>query len=46
MRESSETVTTLQQWLVSKHGKFKAVRKINNDNDTSNKNTVTQQKLD
>ena len=43
MSDSRGKSTTLQQWLVRKHGKFKAVRKINNDNNTRNKNIVTKE---
>ena len=46
MRELKDTGTTLKQWLVRKHGEIKVVRKIGNDNNTSNKKTVTKQKLD
>ena len=46
MRELKDTGTTLKQWLVRKHGEIKVVRKIVNDNNTSNKKTVTKQKLD
>ena len=46
MRALKEKGTTIQQWLIRKHRKIKAVRNINKYKNILNNTTVTRQQLD